>query len=534
MLTRGKQQSESDAKSIMLAAHETRVLSTDEQSGDNELALQGTSGGISIKHAGAPGHLLAYGFVRQPRRGFSNVIDFSDPQKVKTARLDGAGLRFDSIAGKPLAQVAVVRNVSAEPVTVQGRIPYTLANGHQDIRALPALQLSPGETKEVRLPSISPLVPVAAAGLEFSYAGAPGSVIALALSLSADRNHVFRLPMRDAAIQSSSTGRYPWSIDDKSSTMVYIKNTTAGPKEFTIYVGYDGGSYALGVKTIPAWQTMAFNVRNIRDGQKADVNGGVMPLTATSGHVHWSIRGAEIKPLIGRAEQVNSINGLSMTAACGICCPDSYYDSWVAPSEVLGTVNATTQFTLFRRDRDCYGWVKDAVEHYYSNWSCDNTSVATINAYTGFATAVGIGSSWIRNPFSADIYNDEGSYCSTSTVAADPAALCEVVPSTAPPHRGRIQAQGANPRTEVSRSWAQTNSPTKADGLRWLDEIWNSLNQTQKRDRQRAYEDVRSWIQAAPADGYPQQPSRPFRDPQRRDPTARIDIEIITGRAFTN
>ncbi|MBI1761598.1 MAG: hypothetical protein HYR56_09205, partial [Acidobacteria bacterium] len=72
---------------------------------------------------------------------------------------------------------------------------------------------APGEVRKLELtPVIARLsrhAAVAAAGLEFTYAGEPGSLIAAALSLSNDRNQVFRVPMRDAAVQSSSTGEYP-------------------------------------------------------------------------------------------------------------------------------------------------------------------------------------------------------------------------------------------------------------------------------------------------------------------------------------
>jgi hypothetical protein len=49
------------------------------------------------------------------------------------------------------------------------------------------------------------------------------------------------------------------------------------------------------------------------------------------------------------------------------------------------------------------------------------------------ATAVGVGSSYVRNPFLADVYNDEGSYCSHDAVTADPSALCSVQPTITGP-----------------------------------------------------------------------------------------------------
>lgn len=43
------------------------------------------------------------------------------------------------------------------------------------------------------------------------------------------------------------------------------------------------------------------------------------------------------------------------------------------------------------------------------------------------------------------------------------------------PHRGRIQFQGPDMDPEISWAWAQDTPPTKADGLRELDRLYNSL-----------------------------------------------------------
>src|SRR5262245_56093742 len=135
---------------------------------------------------------------------------------AKTTRLDGAGLRYGMVSGQKLSQIAIVRNVGSLPTIVRGQIPYILPDGKQTAISLPNVQLDPGEVEKIELPYIQG--EVKSAGLEFSYSTSPGSVIAAALSVSRDRNHVFRLPVRDASDQRSSTGNYPWSIDDNSAT----------------------------------------------------------------------------------------------------------------------------------------------------------------------------------------------------------------------------------------------------------------------------------------------------------------------------
>jgi len=98
-------------------------------------------------------------------------------------------------------------------------------------------------------------------------------------------------------------------------------------------------------------------------------------------------------------------------------------------------------------------------------------------------------------------------------------------------NRGKIEAQGKNPPVNKSRTWSQDYPPTRADGLFWLDQVWNSLTASEKRERLRAYEDAKRFIENAPAGGYGPL-SRTFQDPQRRDPHARIDVVIFTGSAF--
>jgi hypothetical protein len=269
-----------------LKPHETRVIDLQEPGRDQGDKIA-KIGGISIKHSGAPGAVIADGFVQEPWAGYSNVIEFVDPQTAESAQLDGAGLRIGNVAGEELTQTAAVRNVGATASTVTGRIPYTLIDGSRQEVLLPELHLGPGEVREIDLNKfIKRSVQgqgVAAAGLEFSYSTAPGSVIAAALSMSPNGTHVFRTPLKNAAAQPSSTGKYPWSIDVYSSTIVYVKNTTDSPKRFTIQVGFDGGAYALGVQTIEGGQTKAYDVRALRDNQVPDARGTKIPLDATSG-----------------------------------------------------------------------------------------------------------------------------------------------------------------------------------------------------------------------------------------------------------
>jgi hypothetical protein len=191
-------------------------------------------------------------------------------------------------------------------------------------------------------------------------------------------------------------------------------------------ISFEGGSYTLGHMSVPGGQTMMYDIRGLRDSQRPDVNGNVIPVSVSEGKVHWSIQDAGIKSLIGRLEQADMRNGLSTTVACGICCPDSHYRSWVSPDFVTGSIGDTQQFRLFRQYQNCFGDITSPSQDFTPNWSCDNTSVATIDSFSGFATAVGVGRSRISNHFLSTIYTDEGSYCSESTGMDEATAICSV------------------------------------------------------------------------------------------------------------
>src|SRR5207249_5064595 len=161
-----------------------------------------------------------------------------------------------------------------------------------------------------------------------------------ALSVSESRNQVFRVPLVDATSQKINTGKYSWSIDKNDSTVVFLKNVTDESQEYTIYFRFPGGSYVPGLKTIAANETVAFDLRQLRDQQIPDQDGNKIPLVTKEGSLSWSARstknlvsgqmeGPDNFVMIGRSEEIDTANGLSSTATYGCTCQDSYIDSWI-------------------------------------------------------------------------------------------------------------------------------------------------------------------------------------------------------------
>ncbi|MCA1642395.1 MAG: hypothetical protein LC785_10700 [Acidobacteria bacterium] len=308
---------------LNLLPHETRVLDLLADLVGSHGGALARVGGVSLTHSGAGGALLARLYVEDAEKGYSSWARFTDPAKGKATTYQGAGLRLGSVAGERLTPVVVARNVGADATTITGRVPYTLADGGAGVVELPALRLAPGEADTVDLTAALARRShversVATAGLEFEHTGAAGSVVMAAQSVSQSLNHVFQVPLWDIEAQRSATGGYPWKAEDDTSTVIYIKNVTDRAQQYFLQLNYadaDGsiaGTYATGLRYLAARQTVAFDLRALRDDQVPDAQGHTIPPTATRGQLHWSMRGSENLVLIGRAEQVDTVPGADL------------------------------------------------------------------------------------------------------------------------------------------------------------------------------------------------------------------------------
>jgi hypothetical protein len=416
---------------IVLNPFETRVMDVKRDLIGNRGGTLLQLGGISLQHSGWPGALLARAMIQEPATGYSASVQFFDPQTAKSSKLNGAGLRLSRVGGERLTPVVAAYNAGSTETVVSGRIPYTASDGRTGFIALPSLRLAPGEVNIVNLSgalSKSRLgQTVVSAGLEFKYTSAPGSVVMSAQSTSASGRQVFRVPLIDAESMPSSTGGYPWSIDDDSSTIIYIKNCSSIRQHYFLQLNFDGDVYAPGLKTVEAGQTAVLDVRALRDSQVADAFGRVIPLSATRGQVTWSIDGPHDLALIGRAEQIDVVHGLSSSYACASCCPYYFSDAWCDPGNVTGLPGDTTQFQAWEQREDCYGNLFAPILR-TATWSSTDSAVATVDS-SGLATAQSLGSTHIQASWTTYTYAErpDGLGCTYGLYHAIAEALCDVV-----------------------------------------------------------------------------------------------------------
>ncbi len=360
------------------------------------LVKKAKAGSVSLSHDGGPGALMAIIHIEEPGKGFSASVNFADPGKSKTNQYHGAGLRLGSVNGDKLVPIIAVRNLSDASTVVTGRIPFTTADGSERKIELRKTELAAGETKLIEVLGL-PSSNISTAGLELEHEGAPGSVIADALSVSANGNQVFTLPLKDPKGGMSSTGGYPWFITDSSSTIVFIKNTTAEARQFHLTLSYQGGKWGSNLKTIAPGQTVALDVKKIRDEQEKGSEGNAIPPDVSSGHVAWSVRGGNNKVLIGRAQTVDFAGGMASTYECQCLCGSSFSYAYMSPGSVSGYVGDTQQFASYEVDTTCYGG-QTAPYQVWGTFSSNNTNVATINS-SGLGTAQGEGSTYLNSTF---------------------------------------------------------------------------------------------------------------------------------------
>lgn len=389
----GSAPNHADSTTLDLAPHETRVIDVSRDS-------RSSIGALSIEHSGTGGPLVARAMVQDLRTGYSSTVQFSAPQKGKSSRLEGAGLRLRGASGESLNPIVVARNVGDAATTLRGRVPYTTADGDVRFVRIAAIRLAPGEAKVIQLDRTSEIdrIPseVEIAGLEFEHAGAPGSVIMAAHSMSSDGNQVYRVPMWDPLAQRSPTGGYPWYVEGTSSTTVYIKNITRREQKYMAHLVYPGGTYVFGQQTVKGGQTVEIDLRTLRDNQVPDEAGRTIPLNVSRGQIKWSLKPTrkssttdpdESLALIGRSEQTDTVQGISSNYSCQSCCTDGFLFGEVSPNSVQLEVGDQVQLTAYETSQDCYGNIVPS--QHSANWSTSNTSVASVSG--GLVTANGTG-----------------------------------------------------------------------------------------------------------------------------------------------
>ncbi len=376
-----------------------------------EFAYERESGAVLVrlKHDGEPGAVIATGFVLNPERGYSTTFGFVDPQSIVTNRLAGAHVWFgypDNKEGFPqdtkFRAPLILANVSTQTVKARVSVDYTLSAAPASLGAAEE-RIRPGETKVIELTDemakLGIAGPVEDAGVDITYDGAPGSLIAHLTSVDQTGDFSLETPIKDPGEVTHMSGNaHPWNLENGTRTVLHLKNTTNKKVAVLVQIRFPGGSYNPDRVILQPFQTIAIDMQEMKDSRKKDIRGNVFPETAMGGLVEWIEQTP--KAVIGRAEHVNVGQGIARSFSCPSCnCPNSYVDSWMVPSSVTKAVgDAGYFFSPQEHQQDCngvqFGPYGPPLPY---NWA-GGGSVATVDG-SGYVHAIAPGSSSIVTNF---------------------------------------------------------------------------------------------------------------------------------------
>jgi hypothetical protein len=420
-------------ENFTLQPHQTRLLDlrndfTDGSQFDNHDVI-----GLSLEHAGAKDALLARIMLKNETFGYSNVVQFSNPNTAKSNEYQGVGFHIDKLGGTQLEPIIIAKNVGTVNSNVQIKIPYTRNNGTTNTIILPIEKLKAGEMLQIDASQITNIAlqeNIKIAGIEITYDTPNGSVIAATHSISPNRNQVYRVPMWDPLQQRSPTGGYPWRIEPTSTTKAYIKNITDQEEDYVAFLLWEnGGEYMIGLKAIKPHQSIEIDVKKLRNDQTPDERGRIIPLNINNGQLQWTLRRKDNLPdddakanlaLVGRSEQIDFVKNVSSNYACQNCCTGDF---------VSGRIVAATQdqnqpipqgetrfYFAVEEQQSCYGGyygfiIDDVIEN--AVWNTGNSNVATVTG--GAVSGINPGNATITaswRPYTAVNYT-----CSPSQLA---------------------------------------------------------------------------------------------------------------------
>ncbi len=253
--------------------------------------------------------------------------------------------------------------------------------------------------------------PVEDAGVDIEYTGKVGAVMGRLTSVDKSGDFSFDVPVKDPLAETLRvSGSYPWRLDEGYTTVVHLKNTIDKQVYALLQVRFEGGSYNIERIKMAAYQTVAVDIKQLRDAQQQDIRGTVMPKGVESGQVVWFEE--EAGSLIGRAEVARIATGVASSFSCsGNCsCPTNYYSAYLTPSSSEGAVGGTAQFTQNEMRRDCQGSLFGPYNRTSdSTWSSSDTSVMTVTA--GLVSCLNPGTAGVTAQFQAVIYGGGCGLC---------------------------------------------------------------------------------------------------------------------------
>lgn len=390
---------------------------------------------VRLTTVGPAGSLRVAGFVIGGKEDSS--IRFADTKKAVQPNLYATNLRLENTDPLLLIENTSDSGISARPQ-------FFPATGDQGSAIeLPEIILAPRQIVDVDL---RPLTEAATTRTDLSSvsvqvlnSGAPGSLIGALYGTDKIKRLSYDVPLRDSGPIRSSTGSYPWRVDEDYTTIVNITNISVHSASFLVDIRYPTGHYFLQVKDVAANGTSTFDLRKLISEQKPDNQGNIIPLFTTGGQFHWSIFGSPpSSKFIGRSEVVSVSNHVSSSYSCPVCCPDSGpFGSIIPPDDdvpVGGFATVHTAGTV----TDCNGNSTNIGWFEMDDFWVDNPSIMSYSPDSGASTVVeglAAGQTVINGSYWSDQFTSDGwSMCFESRGEETASQLIGVKPTITGPN----------------------------------------------------------------------------------------------------
>ncbi len=320
----------------------------------------------------------------------------------------------------------IVRNLSKSAQSVSITIEYPGTDGPEQ-SILSPFSLGPYSTQDISLDSVTGQLPFCS--IRIQYSGASGSAMAEVSSVEENRDLVIDSKLANEGDSLTSSGAYPWHLDDETESTLFLTNMGDKPSRIGFQVQANGVHYYLTKLRLNPHETRAIDLRKLRDAHEPDFQKNTIPANATDGSVLWSK--FENVPVMGRMMVVQRHKGIASSYSCSFGCQCgpvlSFIRVTVSPPTVTGIPGDTQQFLCIEEKHDCHGTAFFFDISSIAQWLSSDATVATIDS-TGFATAVGAGSANLTGQFTDTEYywDDSHGNCVETQRTRSATARCNV------------------------------------------------------------------------------------------------------------
>jgi hypothetical protein len=395
-------------REIDLAPHATIVQSIP-HAGEADEARFHNINSVHVVGTGMAGTLRVTGWVSSSKDGYVDTIHSYDPATSTESAVYANGLHFSDGANHLL-----VKNLTANPITVSGTIYPIGTNGPAKALALPEKTLPPGASSELQIPAAGDPESLDEAAIKLESSGPLASIIA-SYSNHDRANQITRsVPFKDVGDLSTLTGAYPWRLDGNFQSKIFVTNVgksraSIGAKILPI----KGPEYFIDTKYLEVGETAVFDIRKLRDEQFPDPKGVKLPKDAQLGQFVWNtIFGNGKDKLIGRNEVVDRSSGISASFSCPYCnCPYSTSSASINPFTPVVVINGVASIVATAGTSDpCGRGSPGGYTISPSSWSIYTAGYFSLTSNQPTSTMKGIsnGSSSFYTPFTGVLYAFDG------------------------------------------------------------------------------------------------------------------------------